>query len=420
MDSAKLKLYYMYFIPITLLQSITTFVLMGVLSVEDYGLFTLYLSLINVFFFLTFGLQNGYTMYHLSDRLDASDTKYLTFIIALLSIGVMVLSIPVLHLLNIDIYWKLAFLSGVSNVVFIFHKSIFRTHLKIHTLNIYTLMFRVIFLLDALLYLVNKDIVTMLLADVVMRVTLTIISTVVIGFQFKSSVGLNLQREFKILKKILRLGLPIMIGNWLISIYTILDKTFLASNKELLGLYSFAITTVLFGRVILLPLSEMYFVTLDENQSRASYLQKMNLLWLFGSAFVLVAAGGIYVLMVYFNIFNKYIDALPLLLLLLNILPISVSLDIYIYNISRRSDGKKFLMYAVVSALVTLLILYTYVNAFDINLLIYGCLVYFSYLVVYAIFISSKLAIRDVTVLIGKHLIFMIIYGWLIFKILAI
>ncbi|WOO88197.1 hypothetical protein RZE82_04515 [Mollicutes bacterium LVI A0039] len=418
MDKQKLILYYVYFIPITILQSVTTVVMMSVLSVENYGLFTLYLSAINFFFFLTLGIQNGYTLVNTKNKLDPGMTVRLTNFVTLICIGLIIASIPLAIMVPAALYWKLAYFSGIMNVMYIFHKSVFRTEMKIHALNIAIIAFRIIILVDIVIYLLFNDITIMLLGDVTLRAILAVFGTIAIIIMFPSGSKISKGEIKQTGVEIIRLGMPIMIGNWLISIYTIFDKTMLANNKELLGLYSFAITSVLLVRVILIPISEMYFVTLNDQQTKQQYLRKLNLMWIASSVAVVIAGIGAIIAIDYLGIFSKYREALPSLLILLNILPLSVALDIYVYNFLRRSNGRRFMVLATISAAITMIILYTYTSLFTLDLVVYSFVVYVTYLIVYAMFIKTKLTMNDTAIMLFKNVIFTILISIVWFIIL--
>lgn len=412
MDKSTLKLYYVYFIPITLLQSITSILLINYLSIEDYGTFTLYLSSINFFFFLTFGLQNGYTIAIKENILEENSTfRFLKTTTITLSF-ILLLSLPIVFLIPIETYWKLAYVCGIFNAIFIIHKAIHRVNLSIHHLNILILAFRLIFLFDIVSYIVTSDITITLLFDVFCRFILVSISSIILFWKYKS-IDNNIS-ALNYYPKLFKLGLPIMVGNWLISMYTILDKFFLSNRPNDLGLYSFAITSVLLVRVIIIPLSELYFVSLNKNETNETYYNKLNTVFNFSLLIIPGLAIAAIVGMNYIGIFIKYNDALPLVLILLNIIPISLSLDLHIYNFIRRLSGKLFLILAGFSALITYSILYVYVTFADFSLINYCYLVYVSYLVVFIIFNLGKLDIKNIAKLVLKYLFFLIVYTLLI------
>lgn len=391
MDKQKLILYYTYFIPITILQSVSSILLMSVLSVENYGTFTLYLSLINLFFFLTFGIQNGYTLVSKQQEISPGITTKIANFVAVISfifVGFVLISV---FTTEMPMYKPLAVSSAIINVMYIFHKSIFRTSMKIHALNIYIIAFRLIVIVDIIIYLLFREIEIMLLADVVMRSLLAVTGTIVINLIYPGSRKVTTKKMFATLKRIVIAGMPIMIGNWLISIYSILDKTFLAGNQNLLGLYSFAITSVLLVRVILIPLSEMNFVTLNSEESNQRYLEKLNRVWKISSVIVVVSGCLAIISLNYLGIFTKYLAALPSLLVLLNILPLSAALDIYIYNYLRRINGRAFLIRAAIGSALAAVILFIYTTFFQVNLAVYSGLVYITYLIIYVMFIKTKL-----------------------------
>lgn len=411
MDKSKLRLYYLYFVPITILQSVSSLLVMSVLSVSDYGMFVLYLSAVSFFFFLTLGIQNGYTLLSKDQTINNGVTARLSNFITLVFLCLMFISIPILSVVPVENYWKLAFISACLTTIFIFQKSVFRTEMKIHSLNIYILCFRLIILIDLIFYMTSRDIYIMLLIDVLLRGVLVLVGSVVIWVEFKDYASINYSDLKLITPKLVGVGLPVMLGNWIVTIYTVLDKTLISGYEYELGLYSFAITSVLLVRVLLVPLSELYFVTLDQNESSKNYYNKLNIMWKLGSCLVLVAAVVAILIIGKFGFFEKYISALPVLLILLNIIPLSTSLDVYVYNFAKRSNGKKFMVLAIIGALITGLTLGVYTTLFELNLIVYSCLVYVTYLIIYIMHISSKLKLNQVLNLIAKNIVFVVIYS---------
>lgn len=414
----KLRLYYTYFIPITLLQILTSVLMMSFYSVDDYGQFTLYLTSVNFFFFLTLGLQNGYTIMVRDKVLDVKYTAIISKIISQCILAILIVSLPILVILDIEYYWKCAFLSGLINVIYIFHKSVFRVNIQIHALNILTLLFRLIFLVDIIYYLLRPEITSVIFLDTVLRLTLVCCSTIIISVMYKVNEQTTTKELIEILKEITKIGLPIMAGNWLISIYIIFDKTFLASDSHLLGLYSFSITSVLLLRVLLVPLSELLFVTLNKDEKKELINARLKSIWFTVNIFVLIAIVGAYILIDYIGIFSQYIEALSSLLILLNILPLSVALDTYIYNIQRRKNGTKFLILSAISALVCFIIIFLYTSVFILDLVTYSFIIYFTYLLVYIIFVSNIISFRSTIFLALKHICSLIVFCGLIFILL--
>lgn len=413
MDKKSLRLYYTYFIPITIIQSLTSLAMMSFLTVADYGQYTLYLSAINFFFFLTLGIQNGYTLMIKDQTLNANETGMIANVLSITCLLILLISLPVLNFIPIGVIYKLAYLSSIMNVMYIFHKSVLRTQMKIHRLNIYIILFRLIAVLDIVIYILFKDIYILFLSDVFARGLLSILGTIAISIDSEGRQKIQLTKVKDIFSKLIIAGMPIMIGNWLISAYTIFDKTFLSSDHQILGLYSFSITSVLLLRVILIPISELYFVTLNPNETNKSYYRKLNLMLYVSAVFAILAAVGATILIKYLGVFDKYIEALPSLLILLNVLPLSVSLDVYVYNYLRRADGKRFMVYGAVGAFVTALILYVYTSLFSVNLVVYSYLVYFTYLIIYLLYIKAKLPLKPFLKITLKIVTFTIVFSLL-------
>lgn len=390
MNKQQLKLYYIYFIPITILQSISTLLMMTFYSVEDYGAFNLYLTNINIFFFLTLGLQLGYTLK--LNKLESKHQYTSSILIAtnLLAIAYTAILIIISFIVKLSLFNFLSALSGIIFILFIVQKSIFQTNFFIHKVNLYTLAFRLIFIFDIIFYIFNPQINQVLIFDVGLRLLLVTVGNMIVFIQFKPSKAWI--KDLKPIKETIVIGLPIMLGNWITMLYLIADKYVLRDNLQALGLYSFAITFVLLLRVLITPIKDLLFVTMAQQDGESQVLANTSRALLVGSLLTIIAGLGIFVISQFTSIFMKYNDAMASLFILLSLLPLTLALDLFLYNHSRVLNQNLFLIKSAVSSLVLFLILFVYVQFTTMfSLELYSLLVVLGYNLIFLIF-SWKVA----------------------------
>lgn len=385
MSKQQLKLYYLYFIPITIIQSLSTLLMMTFYSVEDYGAFNLYLTNINIFFFLTLGLQLGYTL-----KLNTLDNKqkYTSSILIatnLLAFGYTVVLVIISLVVKLSLFNFLSVLSGVIFILFIVQKSIFQTNFFIHKVNLYTLAFRLIFILDLIFYLINPQIIHVIGFDIGLRLLLVTVGNIVVFAEFKPSK--TWIQDLAGIKQTIVIGMPIMLGNWITMLYLIADKYVLRGNLQALGLYSFAITFVLLLRVLITPIKDLLFVTMAKQDGESNITANTNRALLVGSALTILAGLVIALISQFTLIFTKYDQAMPSLFILLTLLPLTLALDLFLYNHTRVINQNLFLIKAAISAIVLFLILFLYVKLTTMfSLELYSLLVVAGYNIIFLIF----------------------------------
>lgn len=396
MTTNKLKLYYTYFIPITILQSISSLLLLLVFSVEDYGQITLYFTNINLLFFLTLGIQLGYTLVLDDDLKSTSFTTNLNFLTYCFSLALIGLTLVLNTFLHLDQLIMLSVISGCLMISFTTQKAIFQTNYQIHRLNLAILSFRLILFIDLLVYIISNDIMIVLSTDVLLRFIHTIIVNIQILKVYgipKCSKLINYNSQYK---RVLQLGFPIMIGNWITMLYLLADKFVLRNDLQNLGYYSFAITIVVLFRVLITPIKDLVFVSMA-NQNDLQSLKKNTYLAII-AGFALTILGSISMLIAFdlIGLFAKYQIARQAVLILLAILPISLSLDIFLFNYSRIKNGKLFLIKSLFCGGLMFSSLYLYnAHAVSFNINYFSLLVVFNYILIFVIFVYDAFDKQD-------------------------
>lgn len=411
MNKQQLKLYYIYFIPITVIQALSTLLMMTVYSVEDYGAFNLYLTNINIFFFLTLGLQLGYTI-KLSSNTDNKQEYTSLILIAtnLLAIVYTFILIAASLTFKLTAFNFLSCLSAIIFVLFIVQKSIFQTNFLIHKLNIFILVFRLTFIIDIVFYLFNPNILLVIVFDIILRLLLVTAGNIIIFSQFGFTPKALDNEFFNQIKDTVNIGIPLMLGNWITMLYLIADKYVLRDNLNALGLYSFAITFVLLLRVLITPIKDLLFVSMAQNNQDNNTVANTSRALLIGSILLILSASAFLIFTTVTNIFSKFDAAMPSLYILLCLLPLTIALDLFLYNNTRVINQKLFLIKAVSSAIVLFSTLFLYVEyTTSFNLVVYSLLVVLGYNIIFIIF-SWKLD--------SKHRILKSYYFFLIFEVL--
>ncbi len=399
MDNQKLKLYYMYFIPITIIQSIASLLMIVFYSVDDYGKMTLYLTNINFFFFLTLGTGLGYTLLYKQELKDSSFTNSFNILANLICSLAILTTIIVYAIYPFSNLLFLSILSASLMVIFSSHKAIFQTNYQIHYLNLYILSFRLIFILDIIFYYFTNSLITTLYFDVSLRLLVSIIGNIIIYNSYPKSNITLFMSDLNQLLQVIQLGIPIMVGNWITMLYLLADKYVLRDDLVNLGYYSFAITIVLLMRVLITPLKDLLFVSMANENSSSKIDKSLQKCIYSGSVLAVLGAVCSTIAMTSFGLFSKYSDAQTSLLLLLGILPISISLDIILFNQSRIKSGKWFLLKTSASGILmfcTLLLYKTTTPTFNLN--VFSLIVLLNYLIIFIIFtyrqVSTKTFIK--------------------------
>lgn len=409
MSKDKLILYYKYYIPITFIQMLTSIALINFLSVADYGAFTLYLSNINMLFFLTFGIQNGYMLKYRNQELsnchEASSTNNLMLIMSIL-LAIIAIVIGVTFDINKSL--MLAFVSASATAVFIVQKAIHRSVQDIDHLNRITLSFRLILVLDIVAYVNTGNLQQMLLIDSICRYLLIILGSIQINYiysKFKSNYSFNS------LINLSKSGFLLMIGNWLVSLFLLFDKYALAGDENSLGMYSFAITVVLLTRVLIAPISELMFVTIDKEISEDKLyknIRKVLICLMVTTGLIFIAS---YISFEILGLFSKYQIAYPIVGILLAAVPLAIISETTLINLNKLRNGRKFLFKTCMLAAIVFVTYFGYVAiASSINLILYSIITVINYILIFATFSYDQIGMKNTFKLVLMYILFFIIY----------
>lgn len=392
MTNQHLKLYYIYFIPITLLQSISTLLLLVFLSVEDYGTLTLYLTNINLFFVLTLGIQLGYTIVYREHKEDKLYTSNFNTLSNIITAFFLIIVFAFQFIFKPEILLTLSLISACTMISFSSQKAIFQTNYQIHSLNIAILAFRLIPLFDIVVYLISRDLLIMLYIDVCLRLVHSLVCNLGIYRRYTVTSFDTFSTWTPMAKKIIYNGFPIMIGNWITMLYLLADKYVLRDDLTNLGYYSFAITIVVLFRVLITPLKELFFVSIAIDDITTSIDSNVKKSLIIGACLTIFAALAMLIAFNYLHLFEKYIIAQKAVYILLGIIPISIALEVFLFNNARIKNGRLYLFKSILCGILMFTTLYVYkLFALSFNLNVFSILVLLNYFFIYILFAFEAL-----------------------------
>lgn len=384
MKDSKLTIHYIYFVPILLVQVISTFSLSLVLPLEMYGEYTLYLTTISLFAFTTLGANLGLILNYRNVKLSKiNGLRNKLFGYTLLQLVIFVITLVILKVSNAKDTVYLLTISIFCMSFYQMVRSVFLTSNSVHALNLYTLSFRLIFIIDAFVYYILEDFMLMLIVDVVLRAIISIIGML---YVYNKSSSNNESIGFKDNTGLIKTGLPLMISSLVFSSSLMIDKYALSSSLEELAIYSFAISIILSVRILLKPLNDVLFVKIDSNISTES-IEKIFYKNLIVSYTMIILA--YYMLSYGFNnlsILSKYSSSLQITAILLLIIPLMIPIESILVNLNKLKNTKLFLLKVIIIAIINIIILFGYTTITNaINLSIFSALVVVCNLVSYII-----------------------------------
>lgn len=406
MKNSKLNIHYMYLIPLLLIQVFTTIFMVTIMNVKDYGVYTLYQTTINFLYIITAGVPDGYILKNRSKTKGeiGGIARLLYTYLATMLISFVIGTI-VINVINLDEMYVYAMCAASIMGIYQLTQSIFRNLNEAHKQNIYLIASRLIFVADGFYYLASGDIKQMFGFDLVLRtffVTIAFIH-VLIDYRKNDKVGDSY-------KNYARVGLLIMISNTVFNMTMMVDKYALAKDLESLGLYSVAITIVIMIRVIITPLNQVLFVTLDEHQDINAYTKKLVLFII--SCFILMVPAifiGKY-LIINIAIFNKYIDAIGVIAITMLMIPLMVPLESLVVNLGKLKNSRSFFIKSIIIACLYIIVLFGYTSTLGASLPVYALLVvacYFASFIIYSFDIFSK---QQMQIIYSLYSILLVIY----------
>ncbi len=383
MSDSKIITYYKYMIPIITLQISTVVLALLSMTPTDYGLYTLYFTIINFLYLLTLGIIEGFIFsWRKYSRQEISGVSLLLKKFIIMQIILITLLLVIVKVSSINAVFALALIAGLLMNIFQLTQGILRTTNDVHKLNIFVICSRIIFLLDVLVYVICTNIITMFMFDIASRCLLVIgCVTVILNMYRHNDNGADLYRTY------IKSGSLIMISNTIFSLSLMIDKFAIADDAYTLGLYAASITIVLFFRIGLRPLNQVLFVTIDESLDFKQLKSKLSILIISCFGFIAVVNITINNLFANFDLLNEYLSLIPYISILMIMIPLMIPFETLVINISKLKNGKLYIIKSIIVLVIYTIVLCTYGALSKFNLNVFCSLVvvcYFGSFVVYS------------------------------------
>ncbi len=374
---------------VLLLSFLVGFVIPGVLTIEGYGyysLFTLYISYIGIFHFgLVDGLYLKYGKYDLNELPKEEFRFFIRFLLAkeiLISILLLVI-VNTFIIKDSNTIFVMSF--AIINITAINIQSLFR-NISQGTRNVRYSTFTSVF--QKIIVSVFAIIALFVPADlyyIVYMVTLSHLVVFIMGIiNYKDLIFGKSSKGYKHeLLDLYKLGIPLLIANYIAVFITTLDKLFISSSAiysmETLSYYSFSLTMLVIVNVIV----DSIYQILYPNISRLSGDNKRKIYPLLSNVLVIITTLGIsgYFFLEFLIpiILPKYTESLDILFVLLPTLIFKVDASVtkktYIYVDKKRKAN--LVINVIVLLLGCMLNLYVVKNDMDVIYIAYSTLISF-------------------------------------------
>ncbi len=406
MKNSKLKVHYLYLVPLLVLQIFATILLASVMSVDDYARFVLYQTTINLLYLMTLGAPDGYLL--TNRKKSKSEISGIAPLLRSYSLALIVLSIVisiVIMVLDLNKFYYLAVIASFFVGIYQLTQSIFRTLNEAHKLNIYLILVRMCFVLDGIMYIYTHNIIKVIIFDILCRMLIVIVALVQVLFEYRGNDQNGIQ-----LRGYIKSGFLIMISNLVFSFSLMIDKYALSSDLEKLGIYSLAITVVLMLRVVLEPLNRVMLITIEKDVNQREILKQILTVVAITFSLLLPALIVGSQLIINIAVLNKYIDAIPVIAITLLIVPLMLPVETLLANINRVKDDKLFLLKSLLVFSVYTVILFSYTTYIPINLMVYALLVVISYFLAFIIYCVGIIRWSSILIISVSYIILSAIY----------
>ena len=251
------------------------FLILGLLSQEDYGLFSLFLTFILQFMILSFGFPDGLLIDYREENgnIDIGLIKYDIKFAIKFEIKIIILSLIVFNILNflilhlnqnLTIIINYAICGMLAVILIEIMRCIFislKDFKKVAIIDAFNKSY--LFLLIIPLFFIRLDVFMLIFLDVFLRGMFIII--LIYSFFKKHNNVKEIKNEHP--KRHFKKGLFLLIGNWLVILIYGLDKMFLSTSEHELGVYTQAL--FFFGIIyqIVMPFKDVIFVKINEQMS---------------------------------------------------------------------------------------------------------------------------------------------------------
>ena len=294
-NSKDIKQFYFTNLLSSVFGGIGGFLILGLLSQEDYGLFSLFLTFILQFMILSFGFPDGLLIDYRDEngKIDIGLIKYdinfaIRFEIKIIILSLIlfnILNFLILHLnqnLTIIINYAICGMLPVTLIeimrcIFISLKD-FKNVAIVDAFNKSYL-----FILILPLFFVRLDVFMLIFLDVLLR----LIFITILLYRFLKKYHNIKEIKTHHPKRHFKKGFFLLIGNWLVILIYGLDKMFLSTSEHELGIYTQAL--FFFGIIyqIVMPFKDVIFVKINERMTNIEIFHFSTLMLL--SVYLLIS-----------------------------------------------------------------------------------------------------------------------------------
>jgi O-antigen/teichoic acid export membrane protein len=388
----KNKKFFILFTLSSLISMFTTTVMIGYFDYVSYGQYNLYLTYLGILALLSFGYQDGVLLNHRQKDMSVNHRvlKLELLVMVIIQLAVFIVTIAAAIYLQLELVWIYAILAMFPNIIITILKNIYQATNKLITMTMIDLMLKVITLIGLVFVMTfSLDLNVYLILDILIKYIIMFVFT--IYFVVTTNKYKHVQQEskysFEVVKSNFRIGFLVMIGNWIVVVLYSMDKLFLKTNPNDLGLYSVAMACISIFITLLVPIRTIFLTSVNINITSIEIKRIVKMLNIVG---IVLAIGYNFIalpIIMRFNILVDYHDALVVLGILCALLPVILNVQIILSNLLILKFNR---MYAVINLallIITFIIfsIVTTIGGTDINSIIIG--LFAMYFVQYMIYI---------------------------------
>ena len=396
-QSDKIRLFYILSIAGAVIGFLTSFLLLGKLSTDDYGIYTIYITFVSQLGILSFGFQDGMLINYRKKEHDKvlpllyRDIKFgYLFQMIILIITIILIPITMKYLFNLP---NENIVILILAIISIFPASIlgnFRNAFsalgefkKTGYIDFYSKVYLLISVLILIIF--NLDVYTYMILDIIFKTFIIIYLTINLKKEIERKQIKQYEKteyKFKVVDNFKK-GLYILLGNWAFIFVFTMDRSFLSVDPAILGLYaqSFFLLMILFQ--IFLPIKSVLFTTINEKMSEKEIIKIIKKICLVGYLLVALYAFVGYPIIETIIINMKeatdnldmifkldgYNEAFKLSRLITMILPMYFSIQMVLNNLIMLKRHRTYTIIGIVNLLISFVIYYSLIKLTNLDLL---------------------------------------------------
>lgn len=394
----KIKNYYMFYIPIMILNIAATFLYIKYLNIVDYGQYSLYTIYISYFTLVGFGVIDGILLKYrkkTAQNLESFNVEIAQLIIS--QVIMLIVFLILFFIFDFNILYLIAFMSAIVTNVIGSYKAALQGTNGIVKFNLIELAQNGLIMLNIVLFVVFKmQLINLLWLDLLFRIIIVVVLVTYSLRRLPFDRSEIFGTEFNYLELLIN-GLPIAVSDWvLIALYGI-DKVVLQTNVQELGIYAVASKFVFLFVLLIIPLKNLFLINISKKISEEKIVKlSINILVI---CFALIIGFKLFLQIAVYAIplLNELQPAFDVLNVTLLTVPVLILLEILYINLLKLRNSKWYLTAILTTIILSFLSLELYVNTVEvINLNIYGLIVLSNYLLLFIICTSKLLSWKNI------------------------